>query len=106
MRFRLSQINPAVVVDAAIAVFLDVMVPGRGMGERNWLMKNWRNLEQSAEKASWEVDIRDAIRRWDERCPLLHHELIVRYVAGSLASTFVSAIFDIFRPPSHRRRPS
>ena len=99
-----SQIQPAVVVDKLVHFAVDIIVPGRGMGESNWFMKNWRSLEQSTEKASREMDIRADLRRWDQQFPELHHELIVRYVAGILASALVTAIFDMFRPTHRQRR--
>ncbi|KAI2506596.1 hypothetical protein MHU86_7806 [Fragilaria crotonensis] len=98
-------IKPAVVVDQLLHFAVDILVPGRGVGESNWFMKNWRTLEQSTEKASREMEIRADLRRWDQQFPELHHELIVRYVAGILASALVTAICDIFRP-SHRQRRS
>lgn len=36
--------------------------------------------------------------------PFLHHELIVRYAAGLLASTVALTIYDLFRGSSNRRR--
>jgi hypothetical protein len=93
-----------VIVDKLIAVAVDVIVPGRGAGESNWVMKNWRTLEQGAEKSTREMDIRTDLRKWDEQFPEMHHELIVRYMASALASALVSAVSDIVRPKASRRR--
>jgi hypothetical protein len=101
---KLPQIKPAVVVDKLIALAVDVIVPGRGAGESNWVMKNWRSLEQGAEKSTREMDIRADLRKWDEQFPEFHHELIVRYMASALASTLVSTVFDLVRPRNSSRR--
>lgn len=91
-------------VDKLIEIAVDVIVPGRGIGESNWFMKNWRNLEQSTEKKSREMDMRADLRRWDQQFPELHHELIVRYLAGIVASAIVTTIYDVFRPTPRQRR--
>mmetsp|Transcript_26789 Transcript_26789/g.39632 ORF Transcript_26789/g.39632 Transcript_26789/m.39632 type:complete len:114 (-) Transcript_26789:155-496(-) len=100
--FTFYKVNPTQIVDRLIKFAVDAIVPGRGMGEQNWFMQNWRAVEQSAEKSSREFDIRADLRRWDEQFPELHHELIVRIFAGFLASSVVTAIYDTFRP--HPRR--
>jgi hypothetical protein len=41
--------------------------------------------------------------RWDEDMPFLHHELIVRYAAGLLASTVALTVYDMFRGSNKRR---
>jgi hypothetical protein len=97
-----EKVNPTKVVDKLIDIAVTVIVPGRGAGENSWLMKNWRSIESSAEKASREMDIRSDLRRWDQQHPELHHELIVRYLAGVTASALVTAIFDLFRPRYRR----
>lgn len=92
------------VVDKLISVAVDVIVPGRGAGESNWVMKNWRTLEQGAEKSTREMDIRADLRKWDEQFPEMHHELVVRYIASALAASLVSAVFDMVRPRSSSRQ--
>ena len=99
-----KQIKPAILVDKLIEIAVDVIVPGRGIGESNWFMKNWRNLEQSTEKKSREMDMRADLRRWDQQFPELHHELIVRYLAGIVASAIVTTIYDTFRPTPRQRK--
>ena len=91
-------------VDKAIEIFLDMVTPGRGAGESNWLMKGWRSIEQSAERNSRELDIRADLRNWDKEYPMIHHELIVRYICGALASGLVMGIYDSFRQDVGSRR--
>lgn len=55
-------------------------------------MRGWRSLEQSAERKSRELEIRSDLRQWDEQYPEFHHELLVRYAAGFLASALVSTV--------------
>lgn len=95
-------------MDKLIEIVIDVIVPGRGVGESNWFMKQFRSLEQQTEKTSREMDIRADLRKWDQQFPELHHELIVRYLvshlAGVVASGIVSAVRDTIRPSSRQRR--
>ena len=67
-------------------------------------MKKWRSIEQQAEKKSRELDIRSDLRRWDEEFPFLHHELILRYAAGFLASYMTQIIYDSIKPMKRRPR--
>ena len=60
-------------------------------------MRGLKQIEQKAERVQWELDIRSNLRQWDEEFPFIHHELIVRYVAGILASNMVSMIFHAMR---------
>jgi hypothetical protein len=85
-----------------IRAAVDTVVPGGGIGESNWFMKNWRTIEQSTRKTSRELEIRADLRRWDQQHPELHHELIVRYLTGIIASALVTAVYDVFRPPVSR----
>ena len=55
--------NPAEIVDKAIELFLDIVTPGRGAGEKSWFMRGLRTLEQTAERTSRELDIRADLRR-------------------------------------------
>ena len=64
-------------------------------------MRAVRNLEQTGERASRELDLRRDLRRWDQEHPDIHHELIVRYVCGALVSIAVTSIYNSFRRPSH-----
>ena len=101
-----TKINPTKVVDEAIKIAVDLLVPGRGMGESNWFQKNWRAVEQSAERTSREMDIRRELRNWDEQVPQFHHEMIVRYVAGVLASSLVNGFYSALVPRKSTRRES
>ena len=49
-------------------------------------MRGLRKLEEHVEKTQREIDVRSDLRRWDLEFPHIHHELIVRYVAGFFAS--------------------
>ena len=57
-------------------------------------MKSWRSIEQKAERTSKELDIRSELRNWDEQFPMLHHELIIRYLSGACASYISSIAYD------------
>ena len=46
---------------------------------------------------SKELDIRQELRNWDREFPFFHHELIVRYAAGFLASAVAVAAFGQVR---------
>ena len=61
-------------------------------------------IEQQTDKTYRELDMRADLRRWDEEFPYLHHELIVRYVAGFFASTVVMTVFNEFRVGRSRKR--
>jgi len=95
--YTVQSVRPAAIVDKIIEVWVDLIVPGRGMGERTWWMKGWRSIEQSAEKATREAEIRTDLWNWDQNHPNFHHELIVRYLAGFFASALARAIYNSFR---------
>ena len=59
-------------------------------------MKSWRSIEQQAEKTSKELDIRTELRKWDELYPMLHHELIIRYLSAYAASYLSHIMYDWF----------
>lgn len=46
---------------------------------------------------SKELDIRGELRNWDREFPFFHHELIVRYAAGFLASAVAVSVFGQVR---------
>mmetsp|Transcript_36426 Transcript_36426/g.55986 ORF Transcript_36426/g.55986 Transcript_36426/m.55986 type:complete len:123 (+) Transcript_36426:172-540(+) len=98
--YTFHKIEPAKIVDKIVDSLVEVMVPGRGTGSSNWFMKGLRSLEQSAERTSREMDLRNELRKWDEDYPLVHHELIVRYVCAFAASTLAVTVLDILRPRS------
>jgi hypothetical protein len=57
-------------------------------------MRNIRSLERDSDKISKELDIRQELRNWDREFPYFHHELIVRYVVGFLASSLAVFVLD------------
>lgn len=91
------KVKPAVIVDKIVEAAVDILVPGRGAGESNWLMRNLRSLERDSDRISKELDIRADLRRWDDEFPYFHHELIVRYAAGILASAVTVMACDKMR---------
>ncbi|KAL7464365.1 hypothetical protein ACHAXS_004695 [Conticribra weissflogii] len=95
--YAFNKIKPALIVDKIVAVAIDVLVPGRGAGESNWLMRSLRSLERDSDRISKELDIRSNLRKWDEEFPYFHHELIVRYAAGILASAVTVMACDKMR---------
>jgi|UPI000581B62B hypothetical protein len=105
--FTVYEIKPGLIVDRAIAFGLDVFTPGRGAGASAWWMRGWRAVEQSAERTSREMDWRRTLRDWDHRHPQIHHELILRYVCGAVASLAATALYNAAtrRAPAagHRR---
>jgi len=76
---------------------VDILVPGRGAGESNWFWRNVRSLERDGDRISKELDIRADLRNWDREFPYFHHEMIVRYVAGFLASSVAVAAWGHLR---------
>jgi|OM-RGC.v1.035307001 hypothetical protein len=60
-----------------------------------------RNLEQTGERTTRELDIRRDLRRWDNEHPEIHHELIVRYICGALVSIAATSLYASLRRPSH-----
>lgn len=102
--YTVRKIKPSQIVDKAIEIFLDLVVPGRGAGESNWWMSGFRTIEQGAERTQREMDIRADLRRWDNDFPELHHELLVRWVAGAVVSMVVTSLYNSLKPQSNRSR--
>ncbi|KAL7474981.1 hypothetical protein ACHAW6_000917 [Cyclotella cf. meneghiniana] len=92
--YAFNKVKPAQIVDKLVEIAVDIMVPGRGAGEGNWFMRNIRSFERDSDKISKELDIRQELRNWDREFPYFHHELIVRYVFGFLASSLAVFVFD------------
>jgi len=67
------------------------------------LARRLRSIEQIGEKAQRELQIRDNLRQWDVEFPYMHHELVVRYIAGFLASTAILSFYNIIRDIKQRR---
>ena len=69
-------------------------------------MSAMRSLEQTADRASRELDIRSDLRRWDNEHPEIHHELIVRYLCGAAISIVATAVYDsLFHRPRYYGAP-
>lgn len=96
-------VRPAEIVDRIIAFAVDVLTPGGGAGESTWWMKGFRNVQRGSQKIEKEMEIRSHLAEWDDDMPFLHHELIVRYAAGLLASTAALTVYDLFRGSNKRR---
>ena len=60
-------------------------------------MRNIRSFERDSDKISKELDIRQELRNWDMEFPYFHHELIVRYAVGFMASSLAVFLFDKLR---------
>ena len=60
-------------------------------------MRNIRSFERDSDKISKELDIRNELRNWDREFPYFHHELIVRYAVGFMASSLAVFVFDKLR---------
>lgn len=102
-RLLSKQVKPAAIVDKLVEIAIDFLLPGKGAGESNWWNRGWRMIEQQADRTSKELDIRSDLRRWDDEFPFFHHELVVRYISGFLASTVVMTIYNELRGRSRKR---
>ena len=91
------QVNPASIVDKVIHFWLDLVTPGRGAGTSSWFQRQFRNLEQTSERASREMDIRSNLREWDRDHPEIHHEMLVRYVCGAVVSIVATSFYNSLR---------
>jgi hypothetical protein len=96
-------VKPAAIVDKLIEIWIDLVTPGRGTGENRWWMRGMRSLEQQAERANREMDIRSSLREWDRDHPEIHHELIVRYLCGAVVSVACTSLYNSFRRDTRRR---
>mmetsp|Transcript_17849 Transcript_17849/g.32311 ORF Transcript_17849/g.32311 Transcript_17849/m.32311 type:complete len:119 (-) Transcript_17849:93-449(-) len=97
--YTFHKIRPAQVIDKLIEIFLDVIIPGKGISERTWFERTLRSAEQHSERSYKEMEIRSDLRTWDQDYPTLHHELIVRYAVSTIASAVVVSIFNRIRGP-------
>lgn len=59
-------------------------------------------MQRGSQRIEKEMEIRSNLANWDEEFPFMHHELIVRYAAGLLASTIALTIYDLFRAQKRR----
>jgi hypothetical protein len=67
-------------------------------------MRGIRSVQRNSAKIEREFEIRSDLARWDDEFPYMHHELIVRYAAGLLASSLAVSLYTTFRVPTRRRR--
>ena len=95
---------PVKVIDKCVEIAVDMMVPGKGSGESNWMMKQYRSVSQSATRQQKELEIRNELRNWDEQVPWFHTELIVRCAAGVVARGLVLSIYQMIRGNERQRR--
>lgn len=102
--FTVRKVKPAQIVDQIIQFWLDITVPGRGTGENNLLMRGVRSVQQGAERAQAEIDIRSNLRQWDNDYPEIHHEMIVRWGCGLVASLVASAVYQGLKPQPRNRK--
>mmetsp|Transcript_50248 Transcript_50248/g.151274 ORF Transcript_50248/g.151274 Transcript_50248/m.151274 type:complete len:116 (+) Transcript_50248:86-433(+) len=102
--YAFNQVKPAVIIDKVIDFALDILVPGKRVGDSNWWSHGWKMIEQHADRTSKELDIRGDLRRWDEEFPFFSHELIIRYAAGFFASTIVMTVYNELRGGRMRKR--
>mmetsp|Transcript_24286 Transcript_24286/g.27163 ORF Transcript_24286/g.27163 Transcript_24286/m.27163 type:complete len:118 (-) Transcript_24286:161-514(-) len=100
--FTVRKIKPAQIVDEGIRLFLDLTIPGRGTGENNWIMRGVRSLEMGGERIQKEMDLRSQLRDWDSQFPEIHHEMIVRWICGAIASGVVTSIYQSMKSQSSR----
>ena len=61
-------------------------------------------MQRGSQKIEKELEMRSNLAQWDENFPFMHHELIVRYAAGFLASTLALAMYDLIRGEQKRSR--
>ena len=99
-----NKIRPSEVVDQVIKIVVDIVTPGGGAGSNTWWMRGLRNAQRGAQRIEKEMEIRAHLAEWDESYPMIHHELIIRYAAGLLASSAAVAVYGIFRGDGKRRR--
>mmetsp|Transcript_30867 Transcript_30867/g.55934 ORF Transcript_30867/g.55934 Transcript_30867/m.55934 type:complete len:117 (+) Transcript_30867:90-440(+) len=102
--YAFNKIKPAVIVDTIVEAVIDVLVPGRGAGESNWFWRNVRSFERDSDRISKELDMRAELRNWDREFPFFHHELIVRYFAGFVASAVAVTAWSQLRSLFSKRR--
>lgn len=102
--FTVRKVKPAQIVDQIINFWLDVTIPGRGAGESNGVMRVYRSVEQGVERTQAELDLRANLRKWDNDFPEIHHELIVRWGCGLLASIVVGSLYQALKPQSRNRK--
>jgi hypothetical protein len=94
------------IVDKIINFWVDLVTPGSGVGESNLLMRTFRTMEQSSQRASTELDIRQNLREWDHGHPQIHHELIVRYLCGAVVSVVATSFYNTIMKRDNRRHSS
>ena len=66
-------------------------------------MRGIRNVQRGSQRIEREMEIRSNLAQWDEEFPFMHHELIIRYAAGLLASTAALTIYELFRGDTKKK---
>ena len=66
-------------------------------------MRGLRRVQRSSQRVEKELELRSHLAHWDDEFPFLHHELVVRYAAGFLASAVALTIYDLFREGNGRK---
>jgi hypothetical protein len=67
-------------------------------------MRGLRSAQRGSQRIEKEMEIRSNLAQWDEEFPFMHHELVVRYIAGFLASTVALTLYDLIRSEKKSRR--
>lgn len=60
-------------------------------------MRGIRSAQRGSQRIEKEMELRSHLSQWDEQFPYMHHEMIIRYAAGFLASTLALTIYDLLR---------
>jgi hypothetical protein len=87
-------VKPSVIIDKIIQFWVDLVTPGGGLGQHNFFQRAIRTLEQSSQRTSTEIEIRQNLRDWDRNYPQIHHELIIRYICGAVVSVALTSLYN------------
>lgn len=67
-------------------------------------MRGIRNAQRGTQRIEKEMELRSHLAQWDDEFPFMHHELIVRYIAGFVASTVALTAYDLFFRGGNKKR--
>jgi len=84
-----DKVRPGEIVDKIVEIALNLIVPGRD-GGKSWWTRGMKRLEE----VERDMQIRAELKRWDEEFPFMHHQLIVRYASGIVASSIALFVYD------------
>lgn len=82
-----NKVRPARVVDTIIEFVHDIFMPGRGTG----------GFMKRMEKSAVGIVVRNELKLWDEAYPFVHHELLIRWCTGLLASSVAMCTYNFLR---------